>query len=320
MKVAITGATGFIGRTVAADLRAAGHEVRALARDESKARDIGVDVIKGDLSDSDALARLLDGADGVIHLAGAISATIASDFFRVNEDGTHRMAQAAAKGGVTRFIHVSSLAAREPHLSDYARSKRAGETAVEAMPAGVRHIILRPCAVYGPGDRATLPLIKALTASPAVLPGTPAQRFSLIYVGDVARIAVAALGADATGIFEIDDGRPQGYSWEDIASIASAHERHEIRPYFLPRPLLAAAAGIAEPMSRLMGRPAMLTRGKVNELYHADWVVKGRVWPLNDAVGFVEGFARTVSWYRGAGWLPPLRQRTIKQASKPRVH
>jgi nucleoside-diphosphate-sugar epimerase len=319
MKVALTGATGFIGRAVLTELRAHGHDVRVLVRDPSRAKDMKAQVIEGDLNNRDALDALMSGTESVIHLAGAISAVDRSRYFEANEAGARNMAEAAARAGVGRFVHVSSLAAREPGLSDYAASKLAGEAAVEAASKDFNLLVLRPPAVYGPGDRATLPLFRALVGSPAVLPGSRTQRFSLIYVEDLARTAVNALATSDAGVAELDDGRPQGYSWEDLAHIASAHERHAIVPYFLPRPVLSVAAAFIEPLAKIRRKPAMLTRGKVSELYHPDWVARVTGRQPEDGVGFVEGFARTVSWYRGAGWLPPRRQRLINQAQDTRA-
>lgn len=319
MKIALTGATGFVGRAVLAELNTRRHETRALVRDRAKAGTLKAVMVEGGLENHNALDELVFGVEAVIHVAGAISANDQSDFFAINESGTRNAVDAASRSSVTRFIHISSLAAREPSLSAYAASKRAGEAAVESAGKDIRVLTIRPPVVYGPGDRSALPLFRALVSSPAVLPGSRAQRFSLIYVGDLARMIVAALETTDTGVVEVGDGRPQGYSWEDVAHIASAHERNPITPYFLPRNLLTAAAAIAEPLAKVRGKPSMLSRGKVNELYHTDWVAQGPGLPLIDGVGFVEGFARTVSWYRGAGWLPPRRQRPIKKPQNTRA-
>jgi nucleoside-diphosphate-sugar epimerase len=319
MKVALTGATGFVGCATLAELNARGHDVRALLRNPSKAKDLRATSVAGDLASIAALDELVAGCEAVIHLAGSISAARRADFYAANETGARNIANAASRAGIKRFIHVSSLAAREPELSDYAASKSAGEAAVQEVMTSAKLLILRPPAIYGPTDRATLPLFRALTSSPAVLPGTAEQRFSLLYVGDLGRLLADALETGEAGVREVHDGRPDGYSWSDLAHIASAHERRTIEPYFLPRALLTGAAFAMEPLARLRGKPAMLSRAKVNELYHRDWVAKGPGLPLPDAIGFVEGFARTVSWYRASGWLPPRKRSLIKQPQDTRA-
>ena len=158
---AVTGATGFIGRHLVAELHRAGWRVRLLLRrepDVAEWRDLPPpQVVAGALDDDAALERLVEGADVVIHLAGLIKAARRRDFLAVNRDGAAAMARAVERVAPgARFLLVSSLAAREPQLSDYAASKRAGEGAVLERPRRSA----RPCcvrrSVYGPGDRETL--------------------------------------------------------------------------------------------------------------------------------------------------------------------
>ena len=125
--IVLTGATGFVGRHVLRALLAGGWRVRALVRDPARLRlptgtpEDAVEVVLGDLADDAALARLMEGAEAVVHLAGLVAAAREIDFYAVNAEGARRLAQAAARAGVRRFVHVSSLAAREPELSPYAR-------------------------------------------------------------------------------------------------------------------------------------------------------------------------------------------------------
>lgn len=303
--IAITGATGFAGGHAAAELLKRGHRLVALVRDPARARlDGDVRIVKGDLENSAALADLLRGADAVVHLAGAIMALTRRDYFNVNERGTAAVAAAAEQAGVHRFVHVSSLAAREPQLSAYAASKRAAELGLDTSRNA---IILRPPVVYGPGDRGTLPLIAALTRPIAMIPGRREARFSLIHAEDLARVIADAVESGARGYFELSDGTAGGYGWADLIAAAQRVEGMSIRPVFLPKFLPAAAALAASGISRLTGKPGMVSPGKIAELYHGDWVARGPGWPLADATGFEAGFARTVEWYRREGWLPPGR-------------
>jgi nucleoside-diphosphate-sugar epimerase len=310
--VAITGATGFVGRRAARALSAAGLALRALARrpellPESE-RDL-LHPVRGDLLDDTALAKLVEGADAVVHCAGELADP--RHFHSANVRGTELLARAAREAGLRRFVHVSSLAAREPGLSSYGESKHAGEEAMRAAFSGTG-FILRPPAVYGPGDRATLPLIAQLTRSTAFLPGTPAQRFSLIHVDDLARaIAALVLAPDsAAAMYELDDGREDGYSWRDLAAIAGEAQGRQVKVAHLPETVLSAAAFASEGWSRLSGARPALTRGKVAELHHRDWVCRHHLLqktPLwQPAIGFAEGFAQTLAWYRGHGWLPAV--------------
>jgi nucleoside-diphosphate-sugar epimerase len=153
MKLAITGGTGFVGSHLIDLALAAGHEIKALTRRDQQARE-GVSWIAGDLSSRDALERLVDGVEAIIHVAGTISAQSAAGFEIGNVAGTLAMLAAATAGGVHRFVHVSSLAAREPKLSLYGGSKARAEELVHS--SGLEWAIVRPPAVYGPGDKETL--------------------------------------------------------------------------------------------------------------------------------------------------------------------
>lgn len=302
MKIAMTGATGFAGRHALAALLKAGHAVVALAR--SPAADLpGATVVTGDLASRprEALHRLTAGADVVVHLAATLTGLTPFDYFATNAEGTARLAEAAAGNDVRRFIHISSLAAREPSLSPYAASKRAGEDIVtRLLPAA---LVLRPPAVYGPGDRAMLPLFRELTKSVAMIPGRREARFSLLYVEDLARIIADAVAGAESGLFEVSDG--QAYGWDEVIAVARAVEGRNIRPVFLPKALASGVAFAAEGVGRITGKPSLINRGKVNELYHGDWIPDG--WSLPDAVRFEDGFRRSLAWYRAAGWLPERR-------------
>ena len=181
--VALTGATGFVGRHVLAALEGRGCKLRLLARRAlPEPTPENMTVVIGNLDDENAVANLVEGADTVLHLAGAISAPGRHQFFAINEEGTRRLAARAQQAGVKRFVHMSSLAAREPRLSDYAASKRAAEDVLSAVSAAMPVAIIRAPAVYGPGDKATLPLIQQLTSRYALIPSSATSRFSLVYV------------------------------------------------------------------------------------------------------------------------------------------
>ena len=310
-QIALTGATGFLGRRLAAALIRRGWAVRVLVRQPPAGLIWGSEnpeLVIGDLADRDALARLTEGAAVVIHAAGLIKARNRAEFFQVNADGAGRIAQAAAG----QMILVSSLAARAPHLSDYAASKAAGETAArEAL--GEKLVIVRPPAIYGPGDRATLGLFQLAAFSPVLpVPAAPAARLALAYVDDVVAgiCALAERGGEAGtagGTFALGGARPAGYSWREImAAAAEALGRH---PAHLPLPLgVIRAAGVAaELYARASGRPVIFSRGKAREILHPDWSVGEdeltRRLAAVEATGLHAGFARTVDWYRSRGWL-----------------
>jgi len=316
MQIALTGATGFVGAHTTHELIRRGHKVRLLVRDAGRLSTElaeGAQVVEGALDDAAALTQLTGGADAVIHVAGAIKAASFDAFMAANAHGAARLADAAARAGVKRFVHVSSLAAREPQLSGYCASKAAGEvvvrTAADASP-DMELVIIRPPAVYGPGDRATLPLVRQLSNRVALMTGTASQRLSLIHAADLASALVAAAeGAGRAGqIYEVDDGTPGGYSHRAMAEAAAHATGRVARVAHLPRALLALAGAGARGWMSATGRAVILSPGKVRELYHADWVCTGEKFehagPWRARYRFAEGFADTLEWYRTNGWLP----------------
>ena len=197
--IAVTGGTGFVGRSVMAVLAERGLRVRALTRAPRPDVDGAVIWVQGDLGDEAALARLAEGADGFIHIAGLTKADHQSKLLHANSQGAGAAAVAARAAGVRRFVHVSSIAAREPHLSDYAYSKRAGERAVIAALGDVELVIVRPPAILGPGDEATAPLLRLMRGGWLPVPAGRARRegrMSFVYMEDVARFLVDQLSAD----------------------------------------------------------------------------------------------------------------------------
>jgi nucleoside-diphosphate-sugar epimerase len=213
--VALTGASGFVGRHILARAAAAGLRLRVLARDPARLPDLpeAADVVRGGLEDATALAELVRGSAAVVHCAGAVRGVTRAQFDRVNVAGTAAVARAAAAAGAARFLQISSLAAREPALSAYAASKRAGEEAAREALGGLPLTVFRPPAVYGPGDREMLTLFRLMARGYAPVFGDPDARFSLIFVTDLADAVVAWLRAAAppAGVFELDDGHPGGH-------------------------------------------------------------------------------------------------------------
>jgi nucleoside-diphosphate-sugar epimerase len=304
--VALTGATGFIGAALCKQLLTAGYDVRALYRPRSGRvleNEPGLTWVPGELADHDALSILMKDAEAVVHCAGSIRGARRSDFDRVNEDGVRDIALAASRAPTCqRFLLLSSLAAREPHLSDYAGSKWRGERALEANAGQLRWDALRPPAVYGPGDREMLPLFQGMAHGLAPIPGNGRGRFSLIHVADLASAVVAWLktGVGSGNIYELDDGHENGYDWDTVLGTAEHVLRDDapIRRLPIPASCLRLVGGVNLAAARVFGYAPMLTPGKVRELTHPDWVCDGNAFAeatgWQPAIGFERGLADTL--------------------------
>ena len=300
LTIAVTGATGFVGAHLVRRLRSAGHTVRALTRRPTGSDDDPNLVwVQGTLEDPRALLTLSDGADVFVHAAGAIKALSRAAYFDVNREGTRHAVAAAIKAEVPRFVLVSSLAAREPALSPYAASKRAAELVLAEHTDRLETVVLRPPAIYGPGDRETVRLFQMAANGFVLIAGRPEATLSLIHVGDVVTAIQACCEVvQPSAPLEIDDGAPGGHTWEDVVETAG---RVLGRPPKIIRLLdiLVWVGGALGTVKGLVTRsPAMLSLAKVPELLHPDWLARGPVptgwsptWSLET------GFDDAVDWY-----------------------
>ena len=301
MKLAITGGTGFVGLRLLDAAAADGHQVRALTRRPMPER-ANVDWVSGSLEQPDALEKLVAGADAAIHVAGVITGRTAADFDRCNVDGTRSMLAAAKASGVKRFVHVSSLAAREPELSLYGASKAKSEQLVAG--SGLPFAIVRPPAVYGPGAKETLGLFKMAKLGFVLLP--PKGRLSLIHADDLVSLllALAATTAPSGLTIEPDDGRAGGWSHKEFAeALGTALGRRGVS-LSIPSGLLRLGARA----DRLLRRDkAKLTTDRAAYFCHPDWVADAAhaappgLW--QGRIATPDGLAATAQWYRAQGWL-----------------
>lgn len=304
--VAVTGGTGFVGTHLLPALARRGWRLRLLVRRWSPLPSLpGVDaeVVFGDLANEAALKQLVAGVDAVIHAAGAIKARRPADFMAVNRDGTARLAALAPD---IPFLLLSSLAAREPLLSPYAASKRAGEEVLAGREAP--WLAVRAPAVFGPGDRETLAYFKPVARGFALGPQLAEARLAAIHVADLAEALALALDRPPpTGIYEIDDGKEGGYSHADMAAAAGAALGRTVRLVRIARWQIMPVAEVNALRNSLGGAVQILTPGKVAEIFHPDWAVHDR--RLAAAIGFVPRydlgatFADSISWYRARHWL-----------------
>lgn len=310
MRILVTGATGFVGGALARRLIDEGDQVRALVR---KATDdarvpAGVEIAVGALhpeTPDDSLVAALGGVDCVVHAAGGGRARAPSDFYVNNTATTQALLDACgAAGSVARFVLVSSVAAKA-RVTHYGKSKALAEQAV-LQRTDLKTAVVRPPAVYGPGDDRMLPLFEA--AARGIIPRTSAlgTRMSFVHVDDCAS-ALACVTRAGAGTYECDDGPPR-----DWAALAAALGQALDRPkpprlIGLPRPLLLSAAILSEAYGRASGRAVVFTRDKVAELTQTEPAtdsarLRGELgW--SHTVAFVDGARDTARWYRQQGRL-----------------
>jgi dihydroflavonol-4-reductase len=318
--VAVTGATGFIGRHVTADLVKRGIEVRSVVRPGSTHElPDGATIIRVPL-DARALGEAFSGGDAVVHLAGVVTALDPMDYAAVNVLGTREVARAAAAAGA-RLVHISSLAAAGPAsataprteddppspCTPYGRSKLEGERLVVATP-GLRWIILRPGVVYGPGDRAMLPVFKCADRGLLPLVGRLDAAYTFVHVSDLVRAISAAITAPVDGEIMFV-GHPHPVTAREILETVRRSVGRPATIIRIPQAATRAAAAACDLVARGIRRPLPLNRWRYVELSAEGFAC--RVERLRERLGIVaaiglgEGLAQTAAWYRQQGWIRP---------------
>jgi uncharacterized protein YbjT (DUF2867 family) len=290
--ISVTGATGFVGRHIAATLAARGHRVRVLARDPARARvlsELNVEIVAGGLADGTALDRLARGADALIHLVGIIVEQGAQTFTAVHVAGTQALLAAAREARVPRFVHMSAVGARdEPGATPYHRTKRQAEQLVR--DSGLSHAIFQPSIINGP-ESAPIRLLAQLHRWSPVVPVFGDGRFPTqpVWIDDVAvAFALAAERPDTVGVFEL--GGPQVLTYEEFLLTIGRATGHS-------RPLVHVPLGVVRAAVRVLdvfGSAAPLTSDQVQML------VEGSATPANAIesvfgirpVAFEEGLKR----------------------------
>ena len=300
MRLAVTGGTGFVGSHLIEGALAEGHQINALTRRAQPPQE-GVTWITGALDQPDSLAQLCRGCDAVIHIAGVINGD-AHVFHQGNVIGTENMVVAATAAGIQRFIYISSLAAREPSLSAYGRSKCESEEPVIA--AGNDWTIIRPPAIYGPRDREMFELFRI--AKKGFVPLPPGGSLSVIHVRDLCRLMLACLTEEISHgrTYEPDDGRADGWTMIELAHAIGKAVGNKVLPLPISKRLLLAGVTL----DRLIrGKKAKLTRDRVNYFCHPDWTAAPHAFPPPELwraqIPTEEGLAATARWYKAQGWL-----------------
>jgi dihydroflavonol-4-reductase len=324
----ITGATGFIGTTLAERLIGRGDFVRALVRDPTRAGELkamGAELVRGDVSQAETVVDAVPDVDAVVHLAGLVKAVTREELFAVNAQGTRALAEAAARSGRPRFVLVSSLAAAGPSapsrprtetdrpapVSAYGQSKLQAEQVVRSFASTLHASIVRPPIVYGPRDKEFLPSLFQLARTGVILKsGMGDKRYSLIHVNDLVELIIAAVErgarvdeAGSAGVYFADDGVE--YTWEGLGRGALGALGKRGTVLAVPEFVSWIAAGAATAASRVTGKAAILSLDKMMEIREPAWTCSSakarRELGWTPRVSFIEGMTEAARWYRERG-------------------
>lgn len=270
MKILVTGGTGFIGPHVVRALAAAGHDLRALVRTSSRARDLPAQPVQGEMTDKASLRRAVEDVEAVVHLV-AIRQGRAEQFRRVMEEGTRDLVETAKDARVTRFVLMSALGTGEDtkDLVPYYHAKWEMEQTVKA--SGIDHAIFRPSFVFG-RDGGILPTFSRLARIAPVTPiiGSGKQRIQPIWIDDVAAYFAASVDKPEATNKTFELGGPDVVSWNEFWQRLKHALGMRRRPSLhVPVGLMRMNALVTE---RLPGN-IPLTRDLLTMLEHGDNVV-----------------------------------------------
>jgi nucleoside-diphosphate-sugar epimerase len=329
-KTLVTGATGFIGGRLTTALLDRGDDVRALVRDPARASALdarGVELVQGDVEDTDSLARAVAGVDRVYHCAAIVSDWIArEEIQRINVEGTRRMLEACARANVGRLLYLSSLAVlgtRHHHGTDesapyqetgdaYSDSKIDSEKLAQEFAArgDVETVIVRPGFVYGPGDRNFMPrLLEGLAGGQFAFVGDGSKLLNIVYIDDVAQAALLAdENPDATGkAYNVTDGTRT--SLREFVTFTAEYLGLPLPTRKIPPRvawgLVYALEGLAK--VRRAKEPPRLNRGRMKFLYynqHYSIERARRELGFEPRFTYRDGLPPTLDWFRREGLLP----------------
>jgi nucleoside-diphosphate-sugar epimerase len=326
MRVALTGASGYTGGRLLGALRHRRDEVTALVRRPSlteRLRTSGAILVEGDLSDPDALGRLVDGADAVVHVAAVYrTAGHPDSYYReVNVRGTARLLEAALAAGVRRFVHTSTVGVHG-HVADPPADEtapiapgdiyQATKAEAEALALefhrtrGLGVAVVRPGAIYGPGETRLLKLFRAIARGRYAIVGDGRSFYHPVYIDDLVQGFLLALDRDeAAGESFLICG-PEYVTQRELAALIARHTGGRVLPFHIPARPVQWAGGLVEGLCVPLGIDPPLHRRRV------DFWTKSRAFSIDKArrvlgydpkVPLEEGIARTATWYRENGWL-----------------
>jgi nucleoside-diphosphate-sugar epimerase len=326
VKVALTGATGYTGGGLLRLLRDRGHSVRALARAPSVTPALlsaDATLVEGSLGDRAAAARLVEGVDAVIHVAAVYrTAGHPDSYYRdVNVGGTEVLLEAAAQAGVSRFVHTSTVGVHghiEHPPADEAAPIAPGDvyqaTKAEAEALafdfhrrrGLPVAVVRPGAIYGPGETRLLKLFRSIARGRYAIVGSGRSFYHPVYIDDLLEGFLLALERpEAVGEAFLMAG-PRYVSQTELGDLVARATGGRVLPFRVPAAPLQWAGDLCEAICVPLGIEPPLHRRRV------DFWTKSRAFSIEKArrllgyapkVDLEEGIARTVADYRKAGWL-----------------
>jgi nucleoside-diphosphate-sugar epimerase len=320
MNVFLTGATGFLGKTIVKKLISENHTITTLLMPGEP--DSGLErarIVRGDITEPETLTSKMDGNDVIIHLAGSVGYGLRmKTCLRINKEGTYNVAREALRSGIHRFIHFSSVSvygriSGVPITEDFPMKKIGdpyGDTKIDAecvlhefAEDGLDLTIVRPTVIYGPGDDKFLPkLIENMRSGKARIVGDGGNSVDLIHVDDVADFTSIILRDERTIGRVYNLTNPVNPTWKEMLNIVASEMGIPAPEKHIPYSLAMVAAGIIEFISFFTRRPPRLTRYAVRVIGRQYYYSTERIQKelgFQPAIDLREGIRKCVREYIG---------------------
>jgi nucleoside-diphosphate-sugar epimerase len=327
--ILITGANGFVGSRLCRKFLSEGFHVIAGVRrtsDLSLLDGLDVEYRYGDITQPETLGDMVSSAQGgvdyIIHNAGLVKAKRKQHFFEVNEKGTKSLFETIARHNpqVKKVIYISTVAAAGPSLKGkpvteddkphpitaYGRSKLVGEGVALSFADRLDVLVIRPPAIYGPGDKEIRSFFDIVNKRIKPYIGSPDRRMQLVNVDDLCRGVFLAVTAETKSgeVYFVAENR--SYTMKELIALLEKGCGKKGVPIRIPSFLFSVIAAVSEFAFKLVGATPMLTLEKAKELL-ASWEVSTdkakKDLGFESHIPFEQGARETYEWYRKKGWL-----------------
>jgi nucleoside-diphosphate-sugar epimerase len=325
MKIAVTGATGFIGSHLVETLVSRGHEVTCLARSPKKLvwiSHLPVRVVYGDVCAPESLAEFTAGQDSVVHCAGLTKAAVMEEYVRVNVDGTVNLLAAIKKNAprLRRFVYLSTLeamgpsSASRPHVEDveqhplsmYGRSKSMAEKALRSFSDTLQMTVIRPPAAFGPRDRDIFAYFRLAARGFTPVIGYR-NTISIVYVKNLAAGIALALERPFGSMrsYFLTDGPP--LSWTGLSELIARAVGKRTMRITVPAFAVRMAGSVSGLYSAITHKAVLVSKDKIEAMKQEYWTASDQ--RARSELGYKpaytteQGIGETAEWYKREGWL-----------------
>ena len=328
MKVLVTGATGFIGSHTADKLLEKGYDVRCIIRKTSNLRWLEgkkIELIEAALTNKKELEKATVDVDYIYHIAGNTSAKNLAEYMQGNCQGTINLMEAALANApnLKRFLYVSSQTAAGPAhsptapttegmpmnpITDYGRSKKAAEEAVNSYSSKLPITIVRPPAVYGPRDTEIFDIFKMVKSGLMPYMGFNKKMLSLVHSDDLSNGIIAAAESQNTIGKTYFVSSDEFYEWKEIYKIMKKHFGKSFTvSIYLPHFLVLGAGVISGLLGKLSPKPPVFNYQKGIDFIQQYWICSteeaAKDFGYKQKISLENGIEETIKWYKEMKWL-----------------